>query len=271
MLNRMFLSSMFRGRNILFLTIWFIIVKILLIGNLSVAGYSFDSMGMFMYLTGLLGYVGLVVGTMYTDEFKEEFVKTEKLRNIRRLNIKCIRLYTENRRFMTQNAQRKVRKVLLDKNDIIANYEKTKDDFVRDNILEKTLNLIYSYIKLVRDYSIRNKELDSIDINTIKERISMNNRRKNFETNDNTKENLNKIIEMDQRLIERIKDEKIEIDSLKSKLEYMESTIGMLKHHTLTTFNDSEVTDQLDEVINEASALETVLDSRRKNKMRAKF
>jgi hypothetical protein len=269
MLNRMFLSAMFKKKNLLFLLLWFISVGIFL-GNISMPSIS-DNLEPLLYLAGLIPYSGLVIKTIKSEKFKEEFSIKEKTRRIKDLNISCIKLYQVNRRNIRDDMQASIKKVLRDKNEIISNYERTKDDFIRDNILEKTLNLVYSYIKLSRDYSMRRKELRLINLESVKERIAKNNRRLNFETNEDTKENIQKMIDMDQRLIERVKEEKIDIDSAKSKLEYIENTIGMLKHHTLTTFNRTEITGQLDEVINEASALETVLDNRRKNNMKTRI
>jgi capsule polysaccharide export protein KpsE/RkpR len=72
------------------------------------------------------------------------------------------------------------------------------------------------------NFSIRCSELIEVDVNKIKDRINSNNRKLGFLKNSNAAFDLQKAIEMDQKLLERIEGEKGEIERVSAKLDYME-------------------------------------------------
>ena len=74
---------------------------------------------------------------------------------------------------------------------------------------------------------------------------------------------------MDERLITRLKDEKKELERIGVKLDYMESTVNVFKHQILSSVENEEMLEQLETVVNEAEALDTVLEERRKSKLRS--
>jgi hypothetical protein len=135
--------------------------------------------------------------------------------------------------------------------------------------VEQALNLIKAYIKLMVNFSIRCSELIEVDVNKIKDRINSNNRKLGFLKNSNAAFDLQKAIEMDQKLLERIEGEKGEIERVSAKLDYMESTIRMFKHRVLTSDYDDGAFSDIENIVNEAAALDTVLNDNRKNRLRA--
>ena len=77
------------------------------------------------------------------------------------------------------------------------------------------------------------------------------------------------VIQMDDVLITRVKDEKKELERIGVKLDYMESTVNVFKHQILSSVENEEMLEQLETVVNEAEALDTVLEERRKSKLRS--
>ena len=81
-------------------------------------------------------------------------------------------------------------------------------------------------------------------------------------------DDIRKIIEMDEKLINRLKDEKKDLERISAKLDYMESTVNMFKHQALSSVESEEMLEKLETAVNEAEALDNVLEDRRKNKLK---
>ena len=81
-------------------------------------------------------------------------------------------------------------------------------------------------------------------------------------------EDIRKVIEMDTRLIERMKEEKKDLERISTRLDYMESTVNMFKHQIMSSLENEEMLEQLETAVNEAEALDAVLDERRRNRLR---
>jgi len=96
--------------------------------------------------------------------------------------------------------------------------------------VEQALNLVIVYFKLMLNYSIRIKEVNSANVQKIVERINANKRKLQLLTNPKAVEDLERAVELDEKIIERINNEKIELETISSKLDYIESAILMFKH-----------------------------------------
>mgnify|MGYP000952882572 FL=1 len=96
----------------------------------------------------------------------------------------------------------------------------------------------------------------------------MNLRKINFAQDPYTKDDLKKTIEMDEKLLESLKQEKQELDRIATKLDYLESMVNMFKHQIITNIESEEMLEKLESVVNEASALDSVLDERHRSRLR---
>jgi len=65
------------------------------------------------------------------------------------------------------------------------------------------------------------------------------------------------------KIIERINNEKIELETISSKLDYIESAILMFKHQIISNASTEPIAEDIDNVINEAIALDNALTSHR--------
>lgn len=149
-----------------------------------------------------------MIQTLLSKDFHEEFNRKEKFRKIRELNRLANRLAGEAKRNTNNTYLLKLRKVMEDKNDIFASYSSGEPTYLKEKIVEQTLNLVIAYLKLLNNFCIRNRELSSVDVGAITARINANNRKLSFARDERMADDIRKVIEMDTRLIERMKEEK---------------------------------------------------------------
>jgi len=95
------------------------------------------------------------------------------------------------------------------------------------------------------------------------ERINANKRKLQLLTNPKAVEDLERAVELDEKIIERINNEKIELETISSKLDYIESAILMFKHQIISNASTEPIAEDIDNVINEAIALDNALTSHR--------
>ena len=162
----------------------------------------------------------------------------------------------------------KLKKVMDDKNEIVDSFFRGDQGYLKEKITEQTLNLVVSYLKLLNNFCIRSRELSAVDVSTIAGRLNANTRKLGFTKDVHMQDDLKKIIEMDEKLINRLKDEKKDLERISAKLDYMESTVNMFKHQSLSSIESEDMLEKLETAVNEAEALDNVLEERRKNKFR---
>jgi hypothetical protein len=264
MRTRMVLSALLKIRNIGILAGALILASLL--SNSNALGSVLPSS---ITVTGSIAvYVAFVIQTLLSKQFHEDFNRKEKIRVIRELNRQANRLAGEARRHTNNTYLQKLRKVMEDKNDIFNSYFTGEHSYLKEKITEQTLNLVIAYLRLLNNFCIRNRELSSVDVGAVAARINSNNRKLSFARDERMAEDVRKIIEMDEKLIERLKDEKRELERIGAKLDYMESTVNMFKHRIISSVENEDMLEQLETAVNEAEALDTVLEDRRKSKLR---
>lgn len=265
----MVLSALFKLRNIGILAAVWAVLSLLnsalaLPALLGIGGQA----GLLTFAASLAVYIVFVIQTLLSRQFHEEFNQKEKFRKIRELNRLANRLSGEAKRNTNNTWLFKLRKVMEDKNDIFASYTTGEHSYLKEKIVEQTLNLVIAYLKLLNNFCIRSRELSGLDVGAISARINANNRKLSFAKDERMAEDIRKVIEMDTRLIERMKEEKKDLERISTRLDYMESTVNMFKHQIMSSLENEEMLEQLETAVNEAEALDAVLDERRRNRLR---
>lgn len=259
MRSKMILSAIFRFKSL--------IILLLSLGAAGIISGAFPEMRTIIYGVSILPYLISLGQSLFGSKFREEFNRKEKVKKIQDLNYNCLRLAAEAKKRIATSQNPKLRKVLKDKDDIVNSYFNGEKSFLKEKIVEQTLNLVASYIKLLTNFSVRSKELENINLSDIAERINLNNRKINFEKDPHRLDDLRKVIEMDEKILSRMKDEKKNLDGVSSKLDYMSSTVNMFKHQIMSSIETEDMLEQLQSAVNEAEALDAVLDDRRKNRI----
>ncbi|RCX16075.1 hypothetical protein DFR58_11257 [Anaerobacterium chartisolvens] len=268
---RMVMSAFFKFKNLGWMCLLLAASAIAanMLSGLDVFGLSvlIDPTTPVVYLPALVIYLGIIAKTLLSEEFHEEFNRREKRREIQDLNYKCLKLANEAKRHTNAAYMKKLRRVMDDKKDIVESYFRGEHSYIKEKIVEQTLNLIVAYIKLLINFCIRSKELGEMDVSTIADRINANVRKLNFANDPHIKEDVKNLIEMDEKIINRLKDEKKELERISAKLDYMESTVNMFKHQAISSIESEEMVEKLQTAVDEAKALDNVLEERRRNKI----
>jgi hypothetical protein len=219
-------------------------------------------------LVGMAAYVYFVMQTLRSDAFNREYSQEEKLDGIQQLSRECRELYNRLYRRINKNLRQKLTGVLREKDQLMSFFEKNSEDPLKQKIIEQTLNLVIAHINLTYNYSVRLGELSTINLARLKERIDNNNRKLGFLKSYDAVLELTKTIEMDEKLVSRINEERNELEKISVRLDYIESTISRFKHQIISTdSSDPEVAD-IESVINEAAALDNVLSTSRKGRIK---
>lgn len=266
---RLILKALFKLRNIGILVLLMGIAAILSSNEAFAAPLGIPVLSdAILFPAGIAAYLVLVGQTLLSKQFHEDFNQSEKIRHIQDINYACLKLSNEVKRNTNSTYLQKMKKVMEDKNDIVDSFFRGERGFLKEKITEQTLNLVYSYLKLLNNFCIRSRELSSVDVSAVAGRINANTRKMGFTKDINMVDELQKIIDMDEKLINRLKDEKKELERISAKLDYMESTVNMFKHQAISSVESEEMLEKLETAVNEAEALDNVLEDRRKNRLR---
>jgi hypothetical protein len=221
------------------------------------------------YGSGVVVYLAMVIQSMLSNSYKDEFSKKEKKRRINELNRYCGKLFTQARDVSNPIQRQKLKKIMQDKNEIFNSLKRGEEySYLKEKIVEQSLNLVVSYTKLMTNYSMRIKEISEINISDLVNKINTNRRKLSFMKDDRLYDDVKGIIEMDEKVIDRVKDEKNELERIYARLEYIESMINMFKHQIISSIESEEMVEKLETAVNEATALDSVLQERRRNQIR---
>ncbi|MDQ2086051.1 hypothetical protein RBH29_06305 [Herbivorax sp. ANBcel31] len=213
-------------------------------------------------------YIGLVIQSFTSKSFQDKFIHKMKDKRIKKLNKMCTKLAEDAKKHTNPAYYKKLRSIMSDKNEIVKSYQKDSPDFLKEKITEQTLNLVVSYIRLLKSFCVRTKELNSVNIKPVIDRIAQNTRKLNFINDSKVHENVEKIIEMDQKIVSRLKDEKINLERIDTRLDYIKSTVYMFKQQIGLRLESEDMLEKIESAVNEATALENVLDERNKKRIR---
>ncbi|NLD50492.1 MAG: hypothetical protein GX660_25400, partial [Clostridiaceae bacterium] len=185
-----------------------------------------------------------------------------------KLNGDCGRLYSGMYRKVPQVMYKKIQNIIREKDGLINFYYQDSSDQLRQKIIEQALKLVIAYIKLIYNHSTRIKELNTINVDRVTERINKNSRKLDFVKNSSARDNLQRAIDLDKKLVERINAERNEVEMISTKLDYIESAILMFKHQIISSDSVDPLEADIDNVVNEAEALDNVLTQNRNGRLR---
>lgn len=272
--KNLFFEAIFRFRNFTTLLCWCGAVYLLSGESQMIQSSLSPDLAASTLITGAYGvgavfYLALVIQSLFSKSFREEVERKEKRKEINNLNRQCNKLASQVKGSASPIYKQKLRKIMMDKDDIFRSLKRGEErSYLKEKIVEKSLNLVVSYIKLLTNYSIRSKELADINISDVMNKININRRKLSFMRDERMISDISSIIEMDELVIQRVKDEKNELERIHARLDYIESMIGMFKHQIISSIESEEMIEKLDTAVNEATALDSVLQERRRNQIR---
>jgi len=254
------LSALFKLRNLA--------VLIISLGSAYLISGALPGVKAIVFPLSLSVYLAVVFQSLASKEFHEEVTKKQKIRELRNLNFSCWKLTHEAKRYTNQEYSQKMRKVIEDKNQVVGTFFRGEQDFLMEKVAEQTLKLVIYYLRLLINFSIRNKGVNNVDASVIANKMNLNIRKLNFTKDPFAVNEIKKVIEIDEKLINRLKEEKNDVERIKAKLDYMASTVNMFKHQALSSIESEEMLEKLETVVNESYALDNFLEGREKSKIR---
>ncbi|HOQ36101.1 MAG TPA: hypothetical protein PK033_05335 [Acetivibrio sp.] len=211
---------------------------------------------------GAAGYVYFLMETMKDEKFLKRFNEEQQIEDIHDLNEKCNALYMSLVRKLPGGMRERIKNIYNEKQVLVSYFSQDNSDPLRQKIVDQAINLVIAYFKLLYHYSLRIKQLNSINVNKVIERINNNKRKIEFLNNSAAISNIEKAVELDEKLVEKINKEKSELEMISSRLDYIESAILMFKHQIMSNEDLDPDIKEIDTVVNEAIALDNVLSKK---------
>lgn len=234
---------------------------------LMIVSLSLDGKIDYIYpLLPIAGYLGFSLQSFTSKKFQDNFLHNSKKKHINNLNEMCKRLANDTKRFTNAAYYKKLCAIMEDRSEILQDYQKDEFNYMKERIAEQSLNLVITYIKLLKNFCKRSRDLNLTDINPIMERVSQNTRKLSFINDPKIYEDLKRTIELDEKILNRLKEEKQDLDRIDTKLDYIKSTVSMFKHQIGLSMESEEILEKIENTLNEATALENVLDQRQRRR-----
>lgn len=213
---------------------------------------------------GIAAYTAAVFSTLKSSKFRRELELSEKLEGISRLDNECNNMYKSISKRLGKNLRSRVICVLKHKDELMHCFDKYSDDPIKQKIIEQSLKLVMAYISLAGNCSDRMRELSQENLNELENRININNRRLGSLKNYQAVLELTKTVEMDEKLLQSLKDERGQLEVVNVRLDQIESSIVGFKHRILSNDISDPETDEIENAINEATALDNALNEQRR-------
>jgi len=211
-------------------------------------------------------YLGFSLQSFTSKKFQDNFIHESKKKHIKKLDEMCKKLADEAKVYTNAAYFKKLCSIMEDRSEIVKAYFKDESNYLKERITEQTLNLVITYIKLLKNFCKRCRDLNATDVNPVIERINQNKRKLDFIKDPKVYEDVKKTIEMDEKILNRLKEEKQELERIDTKLDYIKSTVSMFKHQIGMSMESEEIIEKIENTLNEATALESVLEKRQKKR-----
>ena len=213
-------------------------------------------------LLSLAVYAIFVLQSMSSREFKESIAQKEIINKIRKtseanqLNARILK------RKLEPNAQQRLDNMLRESNEIVHSFLTGNKGHLKEQVVQQSLKLTSAYITLADMFRVRSSASNAERISQLAKRINANTGNMNSVKDRGIADELKRVIDADERMIESLKNERLELDKMDARLQYMESTIGMLKYNIISNLESEDILSHLESDVHEADVLNTVLNER---------
>ena len=224
------------------------------------AGYSASTY--IQYGVSLLVYAGFVAQSLFSREFRKNFNQKEKINEIKKES-ETFRQNARNlKRKLEPKAQQRLDNMLRESDEIVQSFLSGNKNQLKERVVQQSLKLTSAYITLADMFRVRSSASNSERISQLARRINTNTNNLNSVRDEGIASELKRVIDADERMIESLKNERLELDRIDARLQYMESAIGMLKYNIISNLESEDTLNRLESDVHEADALNTVLNER---------
>jgi hypothetical protein len=258
-----FKGALLHGRNIL------AFVAALIAGNYLLDSWMVidKSAEPYVIMAGaLLVYTVFVGQSLMSAKSRAEFEKKDMIKKVRKMSADCYSQARSMKRRLSVSDQKRLGQVIADTEEVVNSFFNSDKSYLKLRIVEKTLGMTALYTKMFSIYLSRLKSSDAGQISHLARRINTNTSNLNTIRDHTTRDEVRKVIANDEKVIESLKNERIEVEKLNARLQYMESTISMLRYNIISNIESEDILSALESEVSEADALNTVLNERYEEK-----
>ena len=228
----------------------------------------------YAFAAALAAYLISAAARSRSSKFGDSVESKSKAARIKDMDAVSLGLAEEARQYTNDTYDRKLTSVLEDKKTICDSFIKGR--IIKEEIAEKAISLVISYIGLLIYFCMGNRELAEFDPSDIINRLNSNCEKLGFVT-DYRSDEIRMMIESDEKKLKALREEKKMLQRIGAKLDFIESAVNQLRQQIISNAGTARdawdegtegATDAdkmqalLDNAINEASALEKELESR---------
>ena len=213
-------------------------------------------------ILALLVYAGFAAQSLFSREHRENFEIREVINEIRRTHEDCRLKARILRRKLEPKAQLRLDSMLKETEEIVHSFLSGDRTQLKERVVQQSLKLSANYIKLADMFRVRASASGGDKISSLAKRINSNTSNLNSVRDAGIANELRRVIEADEKMIESLKNERLELEKIDARLQYMESTISMLKYNIISNLESEDILNNLESDVSEASALNSVLAER---------
>ena len=212
------------------------------------------------FMMSLLVYAGFVAQSLTSSKFRKEFEQRELVSGIKKIHEESRQNAKILKRKLEYSAQARLDNVMREADEIVHSFMTGDRNYLKVRTVQQALKLTSAYVKLADMFRIRSLASGNERISQLAKRINTNSSNLNTVRDSGVASELKKVIEADERMIESLKNEKLELERIDARLQYMESTLGMLKYNVISNLESEDFLNNLETEVIEADALNSVLN-----------
>ena len=181
-----------------------------------------------LYAVSLAIYGGFVAQSLLSRAFKEDYDNREMINDIKRTYEDCRQSSKVLKRKLEPTAQQRLDNMMRESEEILQSFLNGDKNYLKVRAVQQSQKLTSAYIKLADMFRVRALASSKDRISVLAKRINTNTSNLNNVRDSGIASELQRVIDADERMIESLKNEKLELDKIDARLQYMESSIGML-------------------------------------------
>lgn len=210
----------------------------------------------------LAAYGGFVVQSLLSKEFRDDFEKKEIIAEIKKTQEECHLAVRNLKRKLDINAQQRISSVIKEADEIVLSFLGGDKNYLKVRAVQQSLKLTSAYVKLADMFRVRSSASGGDRVSQLAKRINANTSNLKSVRDQGVANELKRVIEADERMIESLKNEKYELERIDARLQYMESAISMLKYNIISNLESEDILSALESDVHEADALNYALNDR---------
>ena len=241
-----------------------------------------------LFFVGLAIYFAMVLQKANNGEFQQACHRKIRIRKLRKLNFECMSLYSNIKKRIgrdwaskildkvstilgrnnSADLESRVNRMIDIKSEILNAFFSQEYTNVKEKIVFRSVELAIIYLKLMNSYASKLADISYSNLNSINKTIQDNKRKMNISSNSHYADELKQAIEADEKLLQRLIEEKDTVEKMGAKLNVIESTMLLLKQQIYTENQTVELVEDIEDTINEAIALDNALNQHSRKKKR---